>query len=92
MKSSSIFTDTFAPVTLPSVILASINASESGCLIGTLSIKLHDGHLGPPHGWNSNNVPINGTNPVEVNAEFLTGEPFRANMRKIMAYTTTALH
>ena len=39
MNASSSFTETLAPVTLPSVILASINASESGCLIDTLSIN-----------------------------------------------------
>ena len=39
MKSSSSFTDTFAPVTFPSVILASMNDSESGCLMDTLNIK-----------------------------------------------------
>ena len=39
MKSSSIFTDTFAPVILPSVILASMKASLSGCLMLTDSIK-----------------------------------------------------
>ena len=39
MNSSSSFTETLAPVTLPSVILASMNASESGCLMDTLSIR-----------------------------------------------------
>ena len=39
MNSSSSFTETFAPVTLPSVIFASMNDSESGCLMDTLSIR-----------------------------------------------------
>ena len=39
MKASSSFTETLAPVTFPSVILASMNASESGCLIDTLNIN-----------------------------------------------------
>ena len=39
MKSSVSFTETLAPVTLPSVILASMKASESGCLMDTLSIS-----------------------------------------------------
>ena len=39
MKSSSNFTDTFAPVTFPSVIFASMNDSESGCLMDTLNIN-----------------------------------------------------
>ena len=39
MKASSMRTDTLAPVTLPSVILASMNASESGCFMETVIIS-----------------------------------------------------
>ena len=39
MNSSSILTDTFAPVILPSVILASMKASLSGCLMLTDSMS-----------------------------------------------------
>ena len=76
INSSSILTDTFAPVTLPSVIFASMKASLSGCLILTLSIKA------PRRpSWATSRVEllylsIKGTSPVDVRAEFFTGEPF----------------
>src|SRR5690606_2163565 len=41
INSSSIRTDTLAPVTLPWVILASIILSASGCLMATDNINAH---------------------------------------------------
>ena len=39
INASVSLTETLAPVTFPSVIFASMKASESGCLIDTLSIN-----------------------------------------------------
>ncbi len=75
INASSILTDTFAPVILPSVILASINASASGCFMLTDNIRAP---LLPSCATSLvefEYLSINGTNPVEVKAEFFTGEP-----------------
>ncbi len=75
IKSSSTLTETLAPVTFPSSILASINASASGCLIDTESIRAP---LLPSCATSLvelEYLSMKGTSPVEVRAEFLTGDP-----------------
>ncbi len=75
MKSSSILTETLAPVTLPLSILASMNDSESGCLIETLSISAPRRPSCATSRVEFEKRSINGTRPVDVRAEFITGEP-----------------
>ena len=76
MKSSSNFTETLAPVTFPSVIFASMNDSESGCFIDTLSINAPRRPSCATSLVEFEYLYMKGTNPVEVSAEFFTGEPF----------------
>jgi len=35
---------------------------------------------------------MKGTSPVDVNAEFFTGDPFGSDMRQIMSHTAATLH
>ena len=75
INSSSIFTETFAPVTFPCSILASIKLSASGCLTDIVSISAP---LLPS--WATSLVEfeylsINGTTPVEVSALLSTALP-----------------
>ena len=76
IKSSGILTDTFAPVTFPSVIFASMKASASGCLIEILNISAPRLPSCATSLVELEYLSINGTTPVEVNAEFSTGELF----------------
>src|SRR5690606_17204916 len=76
INASSIRTDTLAPVTLPCSNLASIKSSESGWLMDTESIKAPRLPSCATSRVEFEYRSINGTIPVEVNAEFLTSEPF----------------
>ena len=76
MNSSSIFTDTLAPVILPSVIFASMKASLSGCFMLTDSISAPRLPSCATSRVELLYRSMNGTNPVDVSAELLTGEPF----------------
>ena len=75
MKSSSILTDTLAPVTLPLVILASMKDSESGCFMDTLSIRAPRRPSCATSRVEFEKRSMKGTSPVDVSAEFFTGEP-----------------
>ena len=75
MNSSSIRTEMLAPVIFPCSSLASIKSLTSGCFIEIESIRAP---LRPS--WATSRVElekrsIKGTIPVEVSAEFFTGEP-----------------
>ena len=75
LNASSMRTDTLAPVTFPSVILASMNASESGCLMLTDSISAPRRPSCATSLVELEYLSMKGTSPVDVNAEFLTGVP-----------------
>ena len=76
MNSSSSFTDTLAPVILPSCILASINASLSGCFTLIESIRAPRRPSCATSRVELLKRSMNGTTPVEVSAELFTGVPF----------------
>ena len=75
MNSSSILTDTLAPVTLPSVIFASMKASLSGCFMLTDSMSAPRRPSCATSRVELLYRSMNGTSPVEVSAELFTGEP-----------------
>ena len=75
INSSSIFTETLAPVTFPFVILASTKFSASGCFTEILSINAPLLPSCATSRVEFEYLSIKGTIPVEVNALFLTGLP-----------------
>ena len=75
INSSLILTLTLAPVTLPSSILASMKAPASGCLMETESISAPRLPSCATSLVELLKRSMNGTSPVEVRAELLTGVP-----------------
>src|SRR5690554_590039 len=75
INASSIRTETLAPVTLPCSNLASIKPSASGWFTETDNIKAPRRPSCATSRVEFEKRSIKGTNPVEVKAEFFTGEP-----------------
>src|SRR5690554_2594875 len=76
INASSIRTDTFAPVTFPCSNFASLNPSAYGWLMETDNINAPRRPSCATSRVELEKRSIKGTSPVEVNAEFFTGEPF----------------
>src|SRR5690606_19266850 len=75
MNESSIRTDTLAPVTFPCSNLASMNPSASGWLMDTDNINAPRRPSCATSRVELEQTSIKGTNPVDVKAEFFTGDP-----------------